>query len=131
MKPPVKLILEPTDQFFDTAAGFPVRLWQGTDEYGTPIYALIAGVQVPADGSEPFGISLIRIPPPEPYQEPHETSVMVTGKTPPPGALDLLTAGLDAFLAACGEKPEGEAIGCQIMENHVVITLGPKSLKPD
>jgi hypothetical protein len=45
----VKLILEPTDEFFRTDEGFPVRAWRGHTATGIPVIAFIAALAAPED----------------------------------------------------------------------------------
>jgi hypothetical protein len=40
----LKITLGPTEEFFRTDEGFPVRAWKGTTDQGTPIIAFIAGI---------------------------------------------------------------------------------------
>lgn len=46
----MKLTLEPTGQIVEHD-GAACRVWQGTDEHGTPVYALIALIRVPDEAA--------------------------------------------------------------------------------
>jgi hypothetical protein len=43
----MKITLEPTEEFFRTDDGFPVRAWRGTTDKGTPVIAFIAAISAP------------------------------------------------------------------------------------
>ena len=60
----MKITVESTEAIQEHEAGFPVRAWVGTNEAGTPVVALIAGLQFPVDAPEP--VELRPIPPPDP-----------------------------------------------------------------
>ena len=42
----LKITLEPTEEFFRTKDGSPIRAWKGTTHQGTPILAFIAAICV-------------------------------------------------------------------------------------
>jgi hypothetical protein len=59
-----KLIIEPTEQFF-MAGDVMVRAWTGTDQDGSPVTALVAGVYM----VETSALGLREIPPPSPEDQ--------------------------------------------------------------
>ena len=43
----MKLTVEPTEEFFRTDEGVPVRAWKGQTDAGTPVIAFIAAIAAP------------------------------------------------------------------------------------
>lgn len=61
----MKLTLEPTERFFRTDEGIPVRAWTGETEQGTKVVAFIAALAVPeGEDQSQFERELHEIPGP-------------------------------------------------------------------
>lgn len=59
----MKITIEPTEEFF-MAGDVMVRMWQGTDDQGQPLLALVTAIAFTGQ-AEPFTEGLVSIPPPD------------------------------------------------------------------
>ena len=61
----LQLSLEPSEHFFKTDEGIPVRAWTGKTNRGTPITAFIAALSAPEGHSADLAEQLCEIPGPQ------------------------------------------------------------------
>jgi hypothetical protein len=61
----LQLTLEPTEHFFNTDEGIPVRSWTGHTNSGTPVTAFIAALSAPDGRGEELPEQLHKIPGPQ------------------------------------------------------------------
>ena len=61
----LQLTLEPTEHFFKTDEGIPVRAWRGHTNRGTPVTAFIAALAAQEGHEAALAEQLIEIPGPQ------------------------------------------------------------------
>ena len=62
----MRLIIEPTEEYFRTDDGYPVRMWTGRTEHGTRVLAFISAICAPeGDDQSQLAAELTEIPGPQ------------------------------------------------------------------
>jgi hypothetical protein len=61
----LQLTLDPTEHFFKTDEGIPVRAWTGHANRGTPVTAFIAALSAPEGHGDELAAQLKEIPGPQ------------------------------------------------------------------